>query len=271
MLRKILGMDTNKMDIDTDTDTGTGTNTNQMVDMDIDATSGSTPNIYNLSNIEDILYNKKVPVLLVIHSESCPACQQFMPQWGNICDKIVKENPNATNMEERNTPMVGSIYSENMNKLHDLYDGESYDEKPLSIDDAVQYVPTIMKLIPNGNKVKIVKYNKKRTLQDLIGFYNDFKKEMGVSGVQSNKEPNISLQIQSGGYKSNVYKTPSKRKKHKKKTMKKNPKRTKHGTRYKKRFKSKSKSRKKTRTRTRKTSRKTRKRTKTRTKSTEKY
>lgn len=204
MFRKLLGMD--KQIPDTNTD--------------MDMYSDSSSNIYNRTNIEDILYNKKVPIFLVIHSESCPACTQFMPEWGNLCNQIIKNNPNADNIEERSTPLVGSMYSENMNQLHDLYNGDN----PVSIDDIVQYVPTIMKLTPNEGKIRVNKFDKKRNSKELMEFYNEFKKEMGVSsgsGSDSNHEPNISLQIQSGGYSSSSGRRVHKKKKRTKRNTKK--------------------------------------------------
>lgn len=208
-----------------------------------EAPSHKVGNIYNRSNIDDILYSKRVPVFLVVHSESCPACRNFMPTWSNVCNNIVRQYPESNNIDEKSTPVVGSMYSENLNDLHDLY----VHGNPTTVDELVKYVPTIMRMTPNMNdpkRIDVAKFNKDRSENNLHDFYNQFKNEMmvvsGMPNIPTTNKPehepeseseNIKLNISGGGlfsrkkYKNRKMKRKSNR--HKRKQLRKKTKRNK--------------------------------------------
>lgn len=184
-------------------------------------TSDDSENIYNRNDIEDILYSRRVPVLLVVHSESCPACRNFMPSWSNLCKNIVKQYPEADNVDEKVTPVVGSIYSERMDNLHDLH----VNGVPTTTDELVQYVPTIIRISPDRKdtkKVDVVKFSKDRSEDNLYEFYKQFKNEMGVMSGNghgnANENENIKLNISGGGFNKYSKNTKMKKKNKKKKS-----------------------------------------------------
>lgn len=189
--------------------------------------SDDSGGIYNRNNIEDILYSRRIPVFLVVHSESCPACKNFIPSWSNLCKNIVKQYPEADNIDEKSTPIVGSIYSERIDNLHDLY----VNGVPTTVDELVQYVPTIMRMSPdrkNPKKVDVVKFNKDRTEDNLYEFYKQFKNEMGIMSSLPNdndnererERENIKLNISGGGFNKSSKNTKMKKNKNKKNNKK---------------------------------------------------
>lgn len=222
--------------------------------------SDDSENMYDRTNIEDILYSHRVPVFLVVHSESCPACRNFMPSWSNLCKNIVKQYPEADNIDEKNTPVVGSIYSERVDNLHDLY----MNGVPTTADELVQYVPTIMRISPDRKdpkKVDVVKFNKDRSEDNLYDFYKQFKNETGVmygttnidttrtENENDNGNENIKLNISGGAFindsKNTKMKTKPKKKLKKKPKTKPKTKTRKKNLKYKKKYKSKRKKRRK--------------------------
>lgn len=146
-------------------------------------------------DLHNLVYKKKMPMVLLIHSLTCGACKNLMPTWNDTYSDIVKLYPHANNEEELNTPLVASLEADNMDILDNIYLDTGYvDQEPVQTDinEVSKYVPTILKIRYDGDKVVSTKYDgNDRTKESLINFYKTFKDNMvsmsGGGGVGNNR------------------------------------------------------------------------------------